>query len=422
MRLGHLLKLAARSAWNRRGTLCLIVLSVALSTMLLLGIERIRGQARESFAQSISGTDLIVGARGSGTQLMLYAIFHLGGATNNMGWKSAERLARHADVAWAVPLSLGDSHKGHPVIATTEDYFTRYAYRRGQHLRFAQGRAFAEIFDVVLGSETAKSLNYALGVRITLSHGASGTGLTEHADKPFTVVGILSPTGTPIDRSLYISLPAMEAIHLDWEGGAPIPGFRVTPEQVRKFNLEPKSVTALLLGLKSRGRVFALQRIIAADREEALMAVLPGVALDELWRMVNMGEQALLLISLLVMATGLAGLASAILAGLGERRRELAILRSVGACPEDILLLLSFEGLLVMLSGVVLGMLVLAALMSAVAPAIADACGILLYVSLPDSKEWLLVAGIMAAGFCASLLPALRAYRMSLSDGLTLNT
>jgi putative ABC transport system permease protein len=214
----------------------------------------------------------------------------------------------------------------------------------------------------------------------------------------------------------------MEAIHLDWEGGAPIPGFRVTPEQVRKFNLEPKNVTALLLGLKSRGRVFALQRMIAADREEALTAVLPGVALDELWRMVNMGEQALLLISLLVVATGLAGLASAILAGLGERRRELAILRSVGACPGDILLLLSFEGLLFMLSGVVLGMLALAALMSAVAPAVADACGILLYVSLPDSKEWLLVAGIMAAGFCASLLPALRAYRMSLSDGLTLNT
>jgi putative ABC transport system permease protein len=200
-----------------------------------------------------------------------------------------------------------------------------------------------------------------------------------------------------------------------------VPGFRITPEQALKFNLEPKSVTALLVGLKSRGRVFALQRAVAGDTREALSAVLPGVALDDLWRMVNMGEQALFMVSCMVMAAGLAGLAAAILAGLGERRRELAVLRAVGARPLDILLLLALEGLLVMLAGMATGVAALAALTPALAPVIAERCGISLVLSPPGGGEWLLLAGILAAGFAASLLPALRAYRMSLADGLTPN-
>jgi putative ABC transport system permease protein len=420
-RFWYLLRLAGKSAWNRRGTLLLVVFSIALSTTLLLGIEKLQAQIRESFVQSVSGTDLVVGARGGNIQLMLYAIFHLGGATNNMGWDSAREIAERKEVAWTIPISLGDSHKGYPVVATNNNFFEHYRFRGDKQVVVAEGNRLDALFDVVIGSEAAKKLGYALGQKVVLSHGNSGTGLTEHGDKPFTVAGILAPTGTPVDRSLYIGLPAMEAIHINWRGGAPVPGITITPERVTRFNLEPKSITALLVGLKKRGQVFAVQREINEWKAEPLMGVMPGVAMDQIWSMVNTGERVLLLISALVTVTGLAGLAAAILAGLGERRRELAVLRSAGARPLDISLLMACEGFLLVISGMALGLLGLFLLIMALSPVLADNYGIFIYLSLPTSGEWALLGCICLAGLAASLIPALRAYRMSLSDGLTVS-
>ena len=420
-RFWYLLGLAGKSAWNRKNTLVPVMFSIALSTTLLIGLERLRSQLRESFIQTVSGTDLVVGARGSDLQLLLYAIFHLGGAANNMGWDSARRLAAKNDVAWTVPLSLGDSHRGFPVVATTKDFFTRYRYQRDKNLRFAEGSPFAGLFEVVLGARAAQKTGYVLGEKLILSHGSGKTGLAEHTDKPFAVTGLLAPTGTPVDNSLYISLEAMEAIHLDWQGGAPIPGFQVQADQAAKFDLSPKSVTALLVGLKSRARVFAVQRAINNDREEALTGVMPGVALDQLWAMLSAGETVLLLISGLVTATGLAGLVSVILAGLGERRRELAILRSAGASPRDIVTLLVLEGLWLMFTGVLCGLALLGVLIAGLGPGLAESYGLGLRLSPPESGEWLLLGGIVSVGFLASLIPALRAYRLSLADGLSVS-
>ena len=413
-----LLGLAWSSAWNRRGTLSLVVFSIALSTTLLLGMERVRTQVRDNFIQAVSGTDLVVGARGSELQLLLYAVFHMGKASNNMGWDSAQRLAQRRDVAWTIPISLGDSHRGFAVVATTTDFFTLYQYRRHASLQFAQGREFEDIFDVVLGAEVAAREHYRLGDRVLLSHGTGDTRLSLHADKPFAVCGILAPTGTPVDRGLYISLAAMEAIHIDWQGGAPAPGFHVRPDQVSKFNLTPKTVTAVLVGLKNRARVFAAQREINADQQEALMGVMPGVALDQLWSLLRTGENALRVLSWLVTVAGLAGLVATILAGLGERRRELAVLRAAGASPQDIVALLSLESLLLVLAGTFAGTALTATLLAVFGPMLASGYGLSLTLSLPTATEWQLLAAINAAGFFAGLIPAWRAYRISLADGL----
>jgi putative ABC transport system permease protein len=418
-RFFYLVFLAGKSAWNRRGTLLLVVFSISLSTALLLGIERVRTQVRESFLQAVSGVDLIVGARGGEIQLMLYAVFHLGGATNNMGWDSAARIAARRDVAWTIPVSLGDSHNGYPVVATTPDFFSCYRFRGDKGLELERGRWFTELFDVVAGAEVSRRLGYAPGQQIVLSHGGSGAHLARHDDKPFTVSGILRPTGTPVDRSLYIGLEAMEAIHLNWQGGVPLRGLEIRPDQVRTFNLEPKNITALLVGLKNRSRVFSLQQDVRNWKEEALTGVMPGVAMDQIWRMVNTGERVLLLVSGLVTVTGLAGLVSAILAGLGERRRELAVLRSAGARPVDILTLLACEGVLLLCAGMAGGILLLVLLILALGPLLADSYGIFIHLSPPESAEVLLLFGIASAGLLTSLVPAMRAYRLSLSDGLT---
>jgi putative ABC transport system permease protein len=432
-----LFRLAAQSAWNRRFVLSLVVLSIALSTLLLLGIARLRDDVRKNFAQSVSGTDLIVGARTGSVQLLLYSVFRIGGATNNIQWSSVQSLARLPGVEWVVPISLGDSHRGFPVVATTGDYFRRFRYGEAQPLALAEGLAFdqapaqqlvgqnglpglpPDLFGVVLGADVAASLDYRIGDKVVLSHGDGALAANDHADKPFHVIGVLKRTGTPVDRSLHISLAAMEAIHLDWVAGAPIPGQAVSLDALAGQDLTPHQVTAALIGLKRRTAVFSTQRRINDFAGEPLMAILPGVALDELWDVVALGERSLTLMSALVAAVSLCGLVAVILAGLNERRRELAILRAVGANPARLFSLLAVEGMLVTVCGVALGAALCLLLIAGLGPWVQLRFGIGLSAGLPSAAEWQLLGVVTALGWAASLLPGLRAYALSLSDGLS---
>lgn len=418
-----MLLIALKSAWARRGTLALVVFSVALSTLLLLGVERIRQDVRDNFTQSVSGTDLVVGARTGSVQLMLYAVFRIGGATNNVRMDSLETIAQQRQVEWMVPLSMGDSHHGYPVLGTTPEYYTRFKYGDRQPLALREGKFFdgslEGLYDCVLGAEVADALGYRLGDRIVLSHGSGVIPGAEHADKPFTVAGILARTGTPVDRTVHISLEAMKAIHIDWMAGIPLPGLHVSAEEARKLDLRPKEVTAALIGLKSRAAVFSVQRAVNSYEGEPLMAVLPGVALDELWSVIGAGEQALLAMSALVAVVSLCGLVAVVLAGLNERRRELAVLRAVGAAPRHVLFFLAAEGALVTLLGVVLGVAATALSIAALAPWLQARWGIVLSLTPPSTSQWGLLAAVLAAGFIASLLPGWRAYRLSLADGLS---
>ncbi|MBP0132079.1 MAG: ABC transporter permease [Nitrosospira sp.] len=414
-----LLFLAFASAWNRRTTLGLMAVSIGLSVMLLLGVEQLRTQARESFSQSISGTDLVVGARTSPIQLMLYAVFRLGDATHNIRWSSYQNLSQHPSVSWSVPISLGDSHRGFAVIGTTTDYFEYFRYADQRLLAFSSGKPFVDIFDAVVGADVAQQLGYQLGDSIILNHGAGGMGLSDHADKPFRVSGILKRTGLSVDRSVHISLEAIEAIHLDWQGGAPMTGLSIPAEYVRKFDLAPKEITAIFIGLKSRAGVFQMQRYINQYKTEPLLAVLPGVALDELWSIVSIVEKSLLAISALVVGVGLSGLVAVVLAGLGERRRELAVLRSVGAGPGVVFMLLAIEGLMVVVAGSLIGLSGLMALSMFATPILETQLGISLATWTLSAESWQLLLTVMATGFLVSLIPGYRAYRISLADGLT---
>ena len=417
--MSHLIYLAARSAWNRRLTLSLTLIAIALSVALLLGVDRIRRDARESFAQSVSGTDLVIGARTSPVQLMLYSVFRIGEATNNLKWESFQKVAAHPMVAWAVPLSLGDSHRGYSVVGTSAAYFDHFRYGGAQALQFSAGKRFENVFEAVAGAEVAERLQYRVGHRITLNHGTGDVSLTEHGDKPFTVVGILARTGTPVDRSVHVPLEAIEAIHLDWQGGAPIPGVSIAPEHVAKFDLRPKAITAALVGLKNRASVFRMQRYVNEYPDEPLMGVMPGVALDQLWQVVGMAERVLLAVSAMVVAVGLAGLVAVVLAGLNERRRELAILRSVGARPRDVFLLLMMEAVGMTLVGALLGVMLLGVLTASLAPFAAARYGLIIEPIFIARSELALLAAVVGVGVLASLVPGYRAYKLSLADGLT---
>ncbi len=428
--MNSLWRMARQSAWNRRSTLVWVVVSLALATALLWTLERLRHDIRHSFSQSVSGVDLIVGARSSPVQLMLFSVFHIGSVPQSMSMDSVRALSRHRSVSWVVPLSLGDSHRGFPVLGTTPAYFQHFAYGDKQPLVLRQGAVFADtldgLYEAVIGAEVARQMGYGLGQSITLSHGlhdhdhdpAEGAH-DDHADKPFKVVGILAPTGTPVDRTVHVSLQALEALHLDWVAGTPMPGGHIPADQARKFNLEPEEVTAALVGLKTRAAVFNVQRFVNFYEDEALMGVMPGVALGELWSVLGVGENALLAVSALVALVSVVSLMAVVLAGLNERRRELAVLRAVGAGPRHVLAMLTLEGLWVTCAGVMVGVLLAQVGMAWLTPWLQQALGIRLQWAAPLPTQMGLAAAVLCAGWLASLGPAWRAYRLSLADGLS---
>lgn len=413
-----ILSLTLRSLLNRRYTALLTISAIALSTALLLGVERVRVEARAGFAQTISGTDLVVGARGGQVQLLLYAIFRLGNPTNTMRWDSYRAIARHPAVAWSVPLMLGDAHRGFRVLGTTPDYFTRYRYGRGRALEFAAGQPFADVFDAVLGADVARQLGYALGHELTISHGTGAVSFVQHDTLPFRVVGILAKTGTPVDRTIHVGLAGIEAVHLGWEGGA-APRHAPTAAAVRAMELTPQAISAALVGLESRLALFGVQREINHYASEPLTAVIPGVALQELWDLMGVAERALLAISACVVGVGLLGMLTAILSGLNERRREMAILRSVGARPLQVFGLLMSEAWLLALLGAALGVALLYGALWLGRPLIEAQWGLYLAIGPLAPREWALLAIILGIGTLIGAVPGYRAYRYSLADGLT---
>jgi len=410
--------LASKSAWGRKASLLLAVLSIAISMTLLLGVDMARKQAKSSFLNTISQTDLIVGARSGPINLLLYSVFRLGNATNNISYDAYERIVADARVKWTIPLSLGDSHRGFRVVGTTQDYFKFYRYADKQALSFKVGEQFDDLYDAVIGAEVAKKLTYKIGQSIILSHGTISTDFAEHKDKPFRVVGILEATDTPIDRSVHVSLEAIEAIHIDWRSGARS-RLKISAEQARNFGLKPKALTAVMVGLDKRIQTFAVQRNINDDEQEALLAIIPGVTLSQLWLTLGHFETVLLAVSTLVLIAGLLGMLTMLLSTLNERRREMAVLRAIGAHAYQILLLFMIEAFLIVLLGSILSIVLLFTVLQIAQPILLDMYGFNLLLKGLDSQQLLLLLSVLMISLLFSLIPGFIAYKRSLQDGLT---
>ena len=413
-----LLKLTWKSLWNRRISLILTVFSIAISVALLIGVEYINKEAKNSFLNTVSGTDLVVGARSGPVQLLLYSVFHIGNATNNISWKSYQAIAKNKYVKWTIPLSLGDSHKGFRVVGTNQDFFRHYQYGEKQALQFSSGKPFADVYDAVLGASVANKLGYKVGDKIVVAHGGGSTSFSLHKDKPFTVTGILKPTGTPVDQSVLVTLEGIEAIHIDWRNGAPT-GIKISAEKAKKLDLSPKLITAFLVGMKNRITSFKVQRKINNYPHEALLAILPGVALADLWHTMGQFETVLRIITVFVVIAGLLGMLTSIISTLNERRREMAILRATGAHPSQIFLLFVMEAFILAFLGALLGMLIVFIAVLIAKPWFLSHYGFHLHIWSPSLMDAIILLLVIAFAVIFSLLPAWIAYRRSLQDGLT---
>jgi putative ABC transport system permease protein len=409
------LRLAQKSLLNRKGSVILTVLAMSVSVFVLLGVEHMREQTKESFRGTVSGVDLIVGARTGSLNLLLYSVFRMGSPTNNIDWNSYQQIASGSKVAWAIPIALGDSHKGFRVMGTTADYFKHFSYGKKYSLQFSKGKAFDGVFDVVLGSKVAKNLGYSLGDSIVLAHGLGKISFSLHDDRPFRVVGILAATGTPVDQTVHVSLQGIEAIHIDWKQGVKMPGSNITTEQLLAHELTPKSITAIMLGLTSRMAIFRVQRDINQYRKEPITAILPGVALAQLWQMMGVMENTLRLVSSLVFIAALLGLSAMMLASIREREHEIHLLRVVGASPGFIFLLIEIEALLISLLSIVIGAGALYLGLLLAGDYLSSNFGLHIGTNILSDTNLIFMGLVVAATLLAAALPSFFAYQKAKS-------
>lgn len=403
-------RLAWKSLLARKTTVGLTVISITISVLVLLAIQHIKTEAKSSFTNTVSGVDLIVGARTGQLNLLLYSVFRMGNATNNISWDTYNQLSEQKEVAWSIPISLGDSHRGFRVLGTTEAYFKHFRYANKRALEFGQGQAFSNTFEAVVGRDVATKLGYKVGDNIILSHGIGSQSFSQHENNPFTVVGILESTGTPVDQTVHVRLDGIEAIHEGWQSGV---NLSQSTQTSSSRDLTPDSITAFMVGLNSKLSTFTFQRKVNEFKGEPLLAILPGIALSELWRMMAMVENILMIISWLVLVAALIGLSTMMLAAMRERRQEFAVLRAIGARPIFVFSLIQLESLLIVLISIGIAVSTLSAGLWVAQGFLASRFGLNISACVLTSDVWIRVGVTLTVSFLISVLPAISAYRDS---------
>ncbi len=409
--------LAIKSLRDRKLISFLCVLSIALSLSLFLIVEKLRLGIEEGFTNSISNADLIVGARSSPLQLLLYSIFHMGSPTNNISYKTYEKIRSHPSVNWTIPISLGDSYKGHRVVATNENFFRYYQFHGDKKLEIKDGIWPKEVFDVAVGSQVTSKLRHKLNDSIILSHGISDSSILKHDKTPFKIVGILESTGTPIDKSVYITLEGMEALHIGWENGAPTYK-EISKSSFLKENLKSDQITSFILRTHNRIALLGLQRYISTYDQEALSAIIPAITLAQLWGLLDQLEKAFLGISIFVIIIGFLTILISLYMSLNQRQREMAILRSIGANPKEITLLLLTEATLLSIIGAIFGFIFQYIFLFVVNPILESRYGLFIPIASPTIKEIIVILVFIIFGSLFGIIPAIKAYKTSLSSGL----
>jgi len=390
------------------------------SMVLLLSIERIQQGAEEGFNQSISGVDAIIGPRSSSLELVLYTVFHLGRPTNNITTKTIDDMRLRSDISWLVPIALGDSHRGFRVVATESNYFEHIQYANNQSLTFSKGGAFSELSEAVVGSDVAEKLNYSIGSKIQITHGSIESTGNKHDDFSFKVVGVLNKTGTPIDQAVFLDLKGYELLHLGWQSGKKVFSLEdIDLSSLPDDALTPKTVTAAFVGLKSKLTLFNFSKSIREYPKEAISAIIPGIALSELWSIVGLVDKGFQLLSWIIIAISLIAMVTLIIASLDNRKQEMTIYRANGASPKFLAAMVIYESLVIGLVAII-GAVILVTIVTYFASNQLN-----LALGISPSFKWISLGEIqvfsiiLLAGVLSSLIPAAMVFRKNLHQTLS---
>ena len=380
--------------------LSLILLSLGVATIVLLLL--VVGQLEERMTRDARGIDLVVGAKGSPMQLILSGIYHLDAPTGNVPLAAAQSLGKERFVRKAIPLALGDSWKGYRIVGAGHEYPGHYG------ATLVGGRLWDKPMEAVLGSEVAARTGVGVGGKFSGAHGIAGEG-EEHA-MPYTVVGVLGPTGSVLDR---LVLTGIESV---WHVHEPHQSPREMADQKDKATEPEREVTVVLLQYASPLAAATLPRQINSRSE--LQAASPAVETARLFRIVGVGAEALRAFAIVLMVAAGLSVFIALYTALEERRYDLAVMRTLGASPRRLFGLLLLEGLVLAFLGALLGL--------GLGHVFAGLLGLWLQAHQQPAltglawrpEELWLAAAALGVGALAALLPAWRAYRTDVSRTL----
>jgi putative ABC transport system permease protein len=380
-------------------TLSLLLLALGAGTIVTLLL--VVGQLESRMGRDARGIDLVVGAKGSPMQLILSGIYHADAPTGNIPLAAVGTLQKNRFVRKAIPLALGDSWKGYRIVGAGREYLEHYG------TEFSSGKAHEKPMEAVLGYEVAARTGVGVGGRFAGAHGIGGEG-NEHAEAPYTVVGVLARNDSVLDRLVLTSIESVWHVHEEHQGPQ--------DEQDRKAMRDDREVTVVLVQYASPLAAAMLPRQINSQSE--LQAASPAYETARLFRIVGAGIEALrAFAAVLIVAAGLS-VFIALYTALEERRYDLAVMRTLGASPARLFGLLLAEGLVLALAGALLGL--------ALGHALAAALGAWLEAQqqYPVSglvfriEELWVLAVALGVGLVASLIPAWRAYRTDVSRTL----
>lgn len=393
------LKSLRHKALSTTLNLVLMAVGIAMMTFVLSASK----QLEDSALRDAEGIDLVVGAKGSPLQLILSSVYHIDIPTGNIPLAAQAQLAQNRMVKKVIPLALGDSYQGFRIVGTNADYIGHY----GGEL--AGGKLFDAPLQAVLGAQAATRTRATIGATFSGSHGLAQGG-EEHAGAPFTVVGILKPTGTVLDR---LVLTPVESV---WRVHEVLHGIDTNDEEEKAAMDEERELTALLIQYASPLAAAMLPRFVNSQNE--LQAAQPAFESAKLFRMLGVGVDVLRGIAALVLLAAALSMFVALYNALEERKTDLAILRALGAPPVKLLQLLLAEGLTLALAGGLLGWLSGHAAVAALGQVLSQDQNLILsgWTVAPDEAWLALVA--LCAGLAAALLPALRAYRTDIATTL----
>jgi putative ABC transport system permease protein len=415
-----LLKIAWRSIQQRRLASALTAISMGLGVALVVAVLVVYAVIYQAFHRGGEGYDLIVGAKGGELDLVLNGVYYLSEPIGNIPYSYYQEftLGRFAvDVETAVPICMGHSYRGFPVVGTIPEMFDKLVYLGGKKYGFVEGANFKaeNPFDAVIGSTVARQTGLQVGGKFKARHGVA-EGAPYH-QQDFTVVGILAHTGTPNDRALFVNMEGFYQIHSHDEAG-----HAGTPNH-QHGSTDPdasKAVTAILVCVdrEKPGQTLVLQREI--NDGTVAQAATPSTVIAKLFEgIVGNIQWILLLMAVLIVVVAGLGIMVSIYNSMSERRHEIAVMRALGASRLTVMLVILMESILLSLGGGALGLLLGHALIGALAPVIVEQTGVTVGLLQFRAIELILIPGLIVLASLVGYLPAMTAYRTDVARSLT---
>lgn len=466
-------KIAWRSIQHRALASALTAFSMALGVALVVAVLVIHSVIDQSFRRSAQGYDLIVGPEGSPLELVLTTVYHLGKPIGTISHKQYMDVAfgQYArDIELAIPICTGENYKGYRIIGTVPEFFDKLEYRDGQHYEFSAGNNFsaAGFYEAVVGATAARKAGLVVGSEFRPTHGLEEGQGAEH--DPFTVVGVLAPTGTPNDRAIFINIEGFYLMHEHGEGedhahDADEPAAAGTAQDAHDDHaheegaqgdgaegehahgegangegganghedlaheghshgeegaLDHRAVSAVLILTNQADptRRIALPRWIS--EQAGIQAVAPAEVITNLFQgIVGNVQLVLMVLAVLVVIVAGIGMLVSIYNSMSDRRHEIAVMRALGARRNTVMSIVLLESILLSLGGGAAGVLIGHALTGALAPLIMEHTGVVVSALQFQWAELILIPGLVVLATVVGYLPAVIAYKTDVAQSLT---